>query len=100
MEIACIRSSLPESLWNQPRYTPDSNTLWTAYFERRHVEQLTATNGVEPRDRFNSKGRRLWWGVNDRTLDTVLEHIEDDNLSRLKYPTPPPSPAVAVVHGR
>ena len=27
-----------EPLRNQPRYAPDSNTLWTAYFEWRHEE--------------------------------------------------------------
>ena len=30
-------------------FAPDNNALWMAYFERRHEEQITATNGVEPR---------------------------------------------------
>ncbi|KAE8817385.1 Homeobox protein KNOX3 [Hordeum vulgare] len=75
-KIACIRSSLPESSRNLPMYAPDSNTLWTAYFERRHTDQVAATNGVEPCGRHNSEGRRQWWGVSGRTLEAVLEHIE------------------------
>ncbi|KAE8813485.1 Protein kinase APK1A, chloroplastic [Hordeum vulgare] len=88
-EIARIRSGLPESLRNLPRYAPDSNALWTAYFERRHADQLAATNGVEPPDRHNSEGRRQWWGVLGRTLEAVLEHIEGDNMPRYNYPSPP-----------
>ncbi|KAE8816152.1 formin-like protein 14 [Hordeum vulgare] len=34
-EITRIRASLPESSRNLPRYVPNRNTLWTAYFERR-----------------------------------------------------------------
>ncbi|KAE8795813.1 Homeobox protein KNOX3 [Hordeum vulgare] len=83
-EIARIRSSLPESSRNLPRYAPDSNTLWTAYFEHR---QLAATNGVEPRGRHNSEGCRQWWS--DRTLEAALEHIEGSNARRCDYPPPP-----------
>ena len=56
-EIARIRSSLPDPQRNQPRFAPDSNALWTAYFERRHEEQIAATNGLEPRGRHISEGR-------------------------------------------
>ncbi|KAE8814698.1 hypothetical protein D1007_08231 [Hordeum vulgare] len=34
VEIMGIRSSVPESSHNLPRYAPDSNTFWTTYFER------------------------------------------------------------------
>lgn len=88
-EIARIRSSLPEQARQQPRYAPDSHTLWTAYFDRRHADQLASTNGVEPRGRLNSEGRRQWWGVPGRTLEAVLEHIEGGNSPRLEYPAPP-----------
>ncbi|KAE8795333.1 Homeobox protein KNOX3 [Hordeum vulgare] len=54
--IARIQLLMSESSWNQPRYASDSNMLWTAYFERRHAEQLAATNGAEPHVRFNSEG--------------------------------------------
>ncbi|KAE8802281.1 Homeobox protein KNOX3 [Hordeum vulgare] len=87
--IACIRSGLPENSRNLPRYAPDSNALWTALFERRPTNQLAATNGVEPRGRHNSKGRRHWKGVPDRTLKAVLEHIKDGNMPRHDYPPPP-----------
>ncbi|KAE8812021.1 Homeobox protein KNOX3 [Hordeum vulgare] len=75
-EIARICSLLSESSRNLQRYARDSNTLWTAYFKRRHPDQLAATNGVEPRGRHNSEGRRQWWGIPGRTLEAVLEHIE------------------------
>ncbi|KAE8783327.1 Homeobox protein KNOX3 [Hordeum vulgare] len=58
-EIAHIRSSLPESSCNLPRYTPDSNTLWTVCFERRHADKLAATNEVEPHGCHNSEGQQL-----------------------------------------
>ncbi|KAE8771676.1 Homeobox protein KNOX3 [Hordeum vulgare] len=73
-EITRIRSSLLEISRNLPRYAPDSNALWMAYFECRHADQLAATNSVEPRDRDNSEGRRQWWGV--PTLKVILEHIK------------------------
>ncbi|KAE8821197.1 Homeobox protein KNOX3 [Hordeum vulgare] len=88
-EIAHIRSSLSESSGNVPRYVPDSNTLWMAYFEHRHADQLAATNGVERRGHHNSEGCRLWWGVPVRTLEVILEHIEGGNSPRYEYPPPP-----------
>ncbi|KAE8770242.1 Homeobox protein KNOX3 [Hordeum vulgare] len=59
-EIARILSDPSESSRNLPRYAHYNNTLWTAYFEHHHVDQLAATNGVEPRDRHNSEGRCRW----------------------------------------
>ncbi|KAE8789802.1 Homeobox protein KNOX3 [Hordeum vulgare] len=89
-EIARIRSGLPKSSPNLPRYTPESNTLWTVYFDRRHTDQLVATNEVEAHDNHNSEGRCQWWGVPSRTMEDALEHIEGGNSSRYEYP---PSPA-------
>ena len=57
-EIAHIRSSLTEEQRNKPRYAPDSETLWTLYFERRREEQIASVNGIIPRGRLNSEGRR------------------------------------------
>ncbi|KAE8769962.1 Protein kinase APK1A, chloroplastic [Hordeum vulgare] len=88
-EIARIWSSLPESSRNLSRYAPESNTLWTAYFERRHADQLAAANRVEPCSCHNSEGRRQRWGIPGRTLEAVLEHIEGGNSSRFEYPAPP-----------
>ncbi|KAE8794157.1 Homeobox protein KNOX3 [Hordeum vulgare] len=48
-KIARIRSDLSENLRNLPRYAPDSDALWTAFFDRLHADQLAATNDVEPR---------------------------------------------------
>ncbi|KAE8796175.1 Protein kinase APK1A, chloroplastic [Hordeum vulgare] len=73
-EIARIRSVLPENLHNLPRY-------------RRHTDQLAATKGVKPCGQ-HIRGRRQWWGVPGRTLEAVLEHIEDGNTPRYEYPAP------------
>ncbi|KAE8775416.1 Homeobox protein KNOX3 [Hordeum vulgare] len=88
-KITRIWSSLEESSRNLPRYAPDSSTLWTTYFEHRHANQLATTNGVDPYARYNSEGRRLWWGTTDRTLEAVLEHIEGGNSPRFEYLPPP-----------
>ncbi|KAI5001391.1 hypothetical protein ZWY2020_026041 [Hordeum vulgare] len=70
------------------RGTP-TRTLWTAYFERRHTDQVAATNGVGPRGCQNSEGRRQWWGIPSHTLEAVLEHIEGGNSPQYEYPPPP-----------
>ena len=87
-EITRIRASLPQAAREGPRYVPDS-PLWEPYFHRRHAEQLDATNGVVPSRRLYSEGRRRWWGVPGRTLESVLEYIEGGNTPRLEYPAPP-----------
>ncbi|KAE8820976.1 Homeobox protein KNOX3 [Hordeum vulgare] len=87
-EIACTRPGLPENSRNLPRYAPDSDALSTAFFDRRHADQLATTNGVESRRRHNSKGRHQWWGVPGHTLEAVLEHIKDGNTPRYEYPPP------------
>ncbi|XP_044356403.1 uncharacterized protein [Triticum aestivum] len=74
---------------NEPRYAPDSETLWTLYFERCREEQIASVNGVIPRGRLNSEGWREWWGVPGRTLDAVLDHIETGNVPRLEHLTRP-----------
>jgi len=88
-EIARIRSSLTEEQQNEPRYAPDSETLWTLYFKRRCEEQITSVNGIIPCGHLNSEGWREWWGIPGRTLDAVLDHIETGNVPRLEYLTRP-----------
>ncbi|KAE8776170.1 Protein kinase APK1A, chloroplastic [Hordeum vulgare] len=80
-EITRIRSSLPESSRNLPRYAPDNNMMWTAYFERRHADQLAATNGDEPRGRHNSEGGAngeaspaAHWRSSSSTLRAATRH--------------------------
>ncbi|XBJ12198.1 hypothetical protein VPH35_016771 [Triticum aestivum] len=88
-EIARIHSSLTEEQRNEPRYAPDSETLWMMYFERRREEEIASVNGGVPRGRHNSEGWREWWGVPGHTLDAVLDHIETGNVPRLEYPARP-----------
>ncbi|XBI13913.1 hypothetical protein VPH35_140579 [Triticum aestivum] len=88
-EIARIRSSLTAEQQNEPRYAPDSETLWTMYFQRRRKEQIASVNGIIPRGRLNSEGRRERWAVPDRRLNAALDHIETGNVPRLEYPTRP-----------
>ncbi|KAE8775473.1 Homeobox protein KNOX3 [Hordeum vulgare] len=55
-EIARIQSGLPQSSCNLSRYAPDSNALWTAYFDRRHANQLDATTGSNPASATTPRG--------------------------------------------
>ncbi|KAE8779899.1 hypothetical protein D1007_47010 [Hordeum vulgare] len=49
------RKSLPEGARQPPRYAPDNQPLWTAYFQRHHDEQLASTNDAPvPRGLHNS----------------------------------------------
>ncbi|KAE8770989.1 Homeobox protein KNOX3 [Hordeum vulgare] len=63
--------------------------MWTAYFDRGHADQLAPTNGFEPRSRHNSERCRQWWGIPERTLEAVLEHIKGGNTPRYDYPLQP-----------
>ncbi|KAE8808824.1 Homeobox protein KNOX3 [Hordeum vulgare] len=88
-KIAWIRESLLEGTCQHPRYAPDNRPLWPVYFQRRHAEQLTSSNGAPaPRGSHNSDDRRQWWGIPRRTLHAVLEHLEGGNEPPLKYSTP------------
>ncbi|XP_037474411.1 uncharacterized protein LOC119350900 [Triticum dicoccoides] len=69
--------------------TPPTARCGGPYFRRRHAEQLEATNSVVPSGRLNSEGRRQWWGLPGRTLESVLEYIEGGNTPMLEYPAPP-----------
>ncbi|KAE8781939.1 Homeobox protein KNOX3 [Hordeum vulgare] len=89
VEIARIRSGLPESSHNLPRYAPNSKALWTAYFGRHHADQLITTNRVGPHGCHNSEGRCQWCGIPGCTFEVVLEHIEGGNTPRYNYPPPP-----------
>ncbi|KAE8799516.1 Homeobox protein KNOX3 [Hordeum vulgare] len=72
-EIVHIWSGLRENSRNLLRYASGSNTLWTAYFERRHADQLASTNGVEPRGRHNSEGRDQWINVISMAMNTKFK---------------------------
>ncbi|KAE8820257.1 hypothetical protein D1007_01675 [Hordeum vulgare] len=56
-EIARISASLSKEARYEMRYTPNNTSFSTAYFTRRHEEQLASTNGFPvTRGRHNSDG--------------------------------------------
>ncbi|KAE8808481.1 Homeobox protein KNOX3 [Hordeum vulgare] len=67
----------------------DNQPLWTAYFQRRHAEQLASTNSAPARrGHHNFEGCRQRWGVPGCMLHAVLEHLEGGNMPLLEYPVP------------
>jgi hypothetical protein len=64
-----------------PRFYPDNQEAWTAFFRRRYERELAAYEGPPPPPaRNNAAGRRRWWSAPGRTLEFVLEHIERRTL--------------------
>ncbi|KAE8772411.1 hypothetical protein D1007_55622 [Hordeum vulgare] len=55
--------------------------------ERR--AQIARIRSALPESSRNLPRRCEWWGIPDRTLDVVLEHMEGGNTPRYKYPPPP-----------
>jgi hypothetical protein len=79
----------------EPRFYPDNREAWTAFFRRRYERELAAYNGPHPPPtRNNAAGRRRWWSAPGRTLEFVLEHIENGNDPVLEMP-PAPHPTLS-----
>jgi hypothetical protein len=78
-----------------PRFYPDNQEAWTAFFRHRYERELAAYNGPPPPPaRNNAVGRRRWWSAPGRTLEFVLDHIERGNDPVLEMP-PPPRPTLS-----
>ena len=70
-----------------PANAADNVTRWTALFEECRNQALISTAGLEPVvGPMNRLGRIRWWSPEDRTLLSVLYHIQDGNEPRLEYP--------------
>jgi hypothetical protein len=79
----------------EPRFFPDNREAWTAFFRRRYERELAAYDGPPPPPaRNNAAGRRRWWSAPGRTLEFVLEHIENGNDPVLEMP-PAPRPTIS-----
>ena len=65
----------------------DNVARWTTLFEERRNQALISTAGLEPVEGpMNRLGRIRWWSAEDRTLLSVLYHIQDGNEPRHEYP--------------
>ncbi|KAM0861583.1 hypothetical protein ACQ4PT_045803 [Festuca glaucescens] len=65
---------------NDPRWSPDNNHAWTAFFEGEREDRLAAYDGSgDPPANNNASGRRRWWSAPGRTLAWVLSYIADGN---------------------
>jgi hypothetical protein len=82
-----------------PRFYPDNREAWMAFFRRRYERELAAYDGPPPPPaRDNAARRRRWWSAPGRTLEFVLQHIEEGNDPVLKMP-PAPRPTLSPRHG-
>jgi hypothetical protein len=78
-----------------PRFYPDYREAWTTFFRRRYERELAAYDGPPPPPaRNNAAGRRRWWSAPGRTLEFVLQHIENGNDPVLEMP-PAPRPMLS-----
>nr|BDI54675.1 receptor-like protein 12 [Triticum aestivum] len=92
-EIELVRASLTDERLALPQYAADNHAAWAAYFEHRQEQRLASTNGAPVvGGTKNSDGRRMWWGVPNRTLEGLLADLEGGNDPPLAYP-PPAAPA-------
>jgi hypothetical protein len=72
-----------------PLFYPDNYPAWNALFRRRYERELAAYDGPPPPPaRNNAAGCRRWWSARGRTLEAVLEHIENGNSSVIGMPPP------------
>jgi hypothetical protein len=73
-----------------PRSYPDNYPAWNAFFRRRYERKLAAYDSPPPPPVSNNAAgrRRRWWSARGRTLEAVLEHIENDNSPVLGMPPP------------
>jgi hypothetical protein len=72
---------------NDPQWDPDNGDHWTAFFIECRLAELAhyEGNGPPPPNR-NAAVRKLWWGIEGRTLPAVLDHIATGNNPRLTMP--------------
>jgi hypothetical protein len=71
-----------DSLWD-----PDNVDHWTTFFTERRLAELAhyEGNGPPPPNK-NAAARKVWWGVEGRTLTAILDHIAAGNHPRLTMP--------------
>jgi hypothetical protein len=81
------RGHLTPEEQNDPRWSPDNDQAWTAFFGHRRVDRLVAYDcNDDPPSNYNTSGRRRWWSVPGRTLSWVLGYIANGNDLALQMP--------------
>ena len=88
LAIAEVIGALTLEQTADPRWRVEGNdAFWTLYFQRRHEQDLADRgNNGQVEGRFNSRGRKRWWGGNGRNLFWVPDYIAADNEPRLTMP--------------
>jgi hypothetical protein len=72
---------------NNPLWDPDNVDHWTTFFTERRLAELAHYEGNDPPPpNKNANARKVWWGVEGRTLPAVLDHIAAGNHPRLTMP--------------
>jgi hypothetical protein len=72
---------------NDPQWDPDNVDHWMAFFSEHRLAELAhyEGNGPPPPNK-NAAARKVWLGVEGRTLPAVLDHIAASNNPRLIMP--------------
>jgi hypothetical protein len=81
------RTELTPEERNNPLWDPDNEDHWTAFFTERRLAELAHCDGNGPLPlNKNATARKVWWGIEGRTLPFVLDHITAGNYPRLTMP--------------
>ena len=98
MEIAAARELLTAAERQDPAWDPQNHERWTSFFtdrRRRLLNDYTGPASTEP-ERNNREGRKAWWGMPGRSLDIVLDYIEQGNSPPLQAPPPQTAPLARI----
>jgi hypothetical protein len=72
---------------NDLLWDPNNEDQWTAFFTECHLAELAHYEGNgPPLPNKNAAMRKVWWGIEGRTLLFVLDHIAVGNYPRLTMP--------------
>jgi hypothetical protein len=82
---------------SDPTWEPTGkDAWWVDYFKVQHDAEMIITAGViGRRNTWNREGRLRFWGVPGRTLEHVVDDIQNGVPRLEKPPSPPPSPTPA-----
>jgi hypothetical protein len=72
---------------NDPLWDPDNMDHLTMFFMEHRLAELAHYEGNSPPlPNKNAAARKVWWGIEGRTLPAILDHIAVGNYLRLTMP--------------